>query len=58
MEKITKEKITAIQFVSACGGDIWQALDRLEMLRDSLFISGQLGKAEYVEKLIFIIRKK
>ena len=58
MKKITKEQITAIQFVQGCGGDVLQALERLEMLRDSLFISGKIGKAEYVEKLILIIRKK
>lgn len=58
MEKIKKEKIVAFQFVQACGGDIVQAVEKLENLIDSLFISGQRKKAESVEKILVIIKKE
>ena len=57
MEKITKQKIVAFQFVQACGGDVLEAVERLENAIDSLFISGQRKKAESVEKILLIIKK-
>ena len=57
MGKITKEKIVAIQFLDACGGDVLEAVEKLENAIDSLFISGQRKKAESVEKILFIIKK-
>ena len=57
MERISKEYIKAVQFVQGCGGDIQNALDRLENIIDQFFISGQRQKAEYVEKLVLIIKK-
>ncbi len=57
MKKISKEYIQAVQFVQGCGGDIQNALDRLESLIDQFFIGGQRQKAEYVERLIVIIKK-
>ena len=57
MEKITKQKIVAFQFVQACGGDIVEAVEKLENVIDSLFISGQRKKAESVEKILLIIKK-
>lgn len=57
MEKITKEQIQAKQFLDGCGGDIVQALERLEMLLDEFFINGQYKKAVYIEKLIVCLRR-
>ena len=57
MKKVSKEYIQAVQFVNGCGGDIQNALDRLESLIDQFFIGGQRKKAEYVEKLVVIIKK-
>ena len=57
MGKMTKEKIIAFQFVQACGGDTFAALEKLENLIDSLFISGQRKKAEQVEKILVIVKK-
>ena len=57
MQKISKEYIQAVQFVNGCGGDIQNALDRLESLIDQFFIAGQRQKADYVEKLVVIIKK-
>ena len=58
MEKIKKEKIVAFQFLQACGGDIVEAVEKLENIIDSLFISGQRKKAESVEKILVIIKKE
>lgn len=58
MEKITKEKITAFQFVQACGGDILEAIEKLENTIDALLINGQRKKAESVEKILVIIKKE
>ena len=57
MEKITKEQIQAMQFLQGCGGDLSQALERLEMLLDEFFINGQYKKAVYIEKLIVCLRR-
>ena len=57
MEKITKEQIQAKQFLDGCGGDILEALERLQMLMDEFFIGGQYKKAVYIEKLIFCLRR-
>ena len=58
MRKMTKETITAIQFVQGCKGDTFEAIERLEMLLDSFLINGQRKKADYVEKLLFIIKNE
>ena len=58
MEKIKKEKIIAFQFLQACGGDVLEAVEKLENIIDSLFISGQRKKAESVEKILVIIKKE
>ena len=57
MKKTSKEYVQAVQFVQGCGGDIQNALERLENLIDQFFIGGQRKKAEYVEKLVLIIKK-
>lgn len=57
MEKMTREQVQAMQFLQGCGGDLQNALDRLEMLLDEFFINGQYKKAVYVEKLIFCLRR-
>lgn len=57
MEKMTREQVQAMQFLQGCGGDIVQALERLEMLLDEFFISGQYKKAVYIEKLIVCLRR-
>lgn len=57
MQKVSKEYIQAVQFVNGCGGDIQNALDRLENLIDQFFIARQRQKADYVEKLVVIIKK-
>ena len=56
MKKVTKETVTAVQFVQACGGDVCEAVTRLESLIDSLFIAGQRKKAESVEKILVIVK--
>lgn len=57
MERITKEQLQAKQFLDGCGGDIVQALERLEMLLDEFLINGQRQKAVYIEKLIICLRR-
>ena len=57
MEKMTREQVQAMQFLQGCGGDLQNALDRLEMLLDEFFISGQYKKAVYIEKLIVCLRR-
>ena len=57
MKKTSKEYVQAVQFVQGCGGDIQNALDRLESLIDQFFIAGQRKKADYVGKLVVIIKK-
>ena len=58
MRKITKETITAIQFVQGCKGDTFEAITRLESLLDAFLINGQRKKADYVERLIVIIKNE
>ena len=57
MEKMTREQVQAMQFLQGCGGDLQNALERLEMLLDEFFISGQYKKAVYIEKLIVCLRR-
>ena len=58
MRKITRETITAIQFVQGCKGDTFEAIKRLESLLDAFLISGQRKKADHVERLIIIIKNE
>jgi len=57
MEKMTREQVQAMQFLQGCGGDLQNALERLEMLLDEFFINGQYKKAVYIEKLIVCLRR-
>lgn len=57
MEKISREYVQAVQFVNGCGGDVADAVERLENLIDAFFINGQREKAERVEKILSIIKK-
>ena len=57
MEKISREYVQAVQFVNGCGGDVVDAVERLESLIDAFFINGQREKAERVEKILLIIKK-
>ena len=57
MEKITREKIQAREILTACAGDMVEALGRLERARDLFFVACDLGKAKKCEAIIKELRK-
>lgn len=57
MERITREEIQAREMVTACGGDILEALERLERAQDLFFTACDFGKVAKCQKMIDAIRK-
>lgn len=57
MRNLSAEYVQAVQFLNGCGGDVLNAVERLENLIDAFFINGQREKAERVEKILLIIKK-
>ena len=57
MEKITRERIQAREMLVSCGGDMVEALERLERAQDLFFNACQLSKVEKCQKIIDELKK-
>lgn len=51
MEKMTREQVQAMQFLQGCGGDMREALERLEMAQELFLRACAFGKVEKCEKI-------
>ena len=57
MEKITRERIQAREMLVSCGGDMVEALERLESAQHLFLNSCQLSKVEKCQKIIDELKK-